>query len=408
MRKSIVNTLLLGLVVASLPSVGRAAGYYVTDLGADVQPNGINASGEIAGSSNDQAIWYDGTPHYLTGSGGEGLGINDKGQVVGIDLSLGKAFFYDGTTTQTLWNGGAFAINNNGQILGTGNTANRYIPGDGPFIYNVSDGSQQDISSILPSSGYGFALNDTGQVAGYATNNGDWQAYLYDGASLNFLPIFPGEPPAIGINNSGWVVSSKRQSDFDNAVLWDGTSVHGLGNLGGHLTQAYDVNNPGQVVGTSDTIGYGNEHAFLYQGNAMIDLNSVLTENSGWLLTQGTAINDKGQIAGLGTLNGQSHGVLLTPVIPGDVNADGIVNGEDLALMSSTWLQTGSGFAPIPQADANGDGVVNAQDLALASSNWLATPSSGNSAAVPEPSTLILAPLCGIALLACRRSIGRF
>jgi hypothetical protein len=50
---------------------------------------------------------------------------------------------------------------------------------------------------------------------------------------------------------------------------------------------------------------------------------------------------------------------------PGDVNGDGIVNAQDLALISSNW---GAGYGA---GDANGDGVVNAQDLALVSSNWL-------------------------------------
>jgi hypothetical protein len=58
-------------------------------------------------------------------------------------------------------------------------------------------------------------------------------------------------------------------------------------------------------------------------------------------------------------------------VLPGDVNGDGIVNGQDLALVSSTWLST------LPSADLNGDGIVNAQDLGSVSSNWLATLPAG-------------------------------
>ncbi len=54
-------------------------------------------------------------------------------------------------------------------------------------------------------------------------------------------------------------------------------------------------------------------------------------------------------------------------VLPGDVNQDGIVNSQDLALVSSNWLKAG------PTGDLNGDMIVNSQDLALISSNWLAT-----------------------------------
>lgn len=89
---------------------------------------------------------------------------------------------------------------------------------------------------------------------------------------------------------------------------------------------------------------------------------------------------------------------MLTTLI-GDVNGDHIVNAQDLALVSSSWLATGTNAA-----DVNSDGIVNSQDLALVSSNWLATDSPAASAAVPEPSTLILAALGGLALLA---AIGR-
>jgi hypothetical protein len=98
-------------------------------------------------------------------------------------------------------------------------------------------------------------------------------------------------------------------------------------------------------------------------------------------------------------------GVELTAVnavLTGDVNHDGIVNGQDLALVSSNWLATGSGVT----GDANNDGIVNGQDLALISSNWLATSSGlGNSAAVPEPQTMCLMIVGGILCL-CRRPRG--
>ncbi|MES1213311.1 MAG: dockerin type I domain-containing protein [Singulisphaera sp.] len=51
----------------------------------------------------------------------------------------------------------------------------------------------------------------------------------------------------------------------------------------------------------------------------------------------------------------------------GDVNGDGIVNGQDLALLAANWLSSG------PVGDLNGDGIVNNQDAALVTSNWLAT-----------------------------------
>ena len=56
-------------------------------------------------------------------------------------------------------------------------------------------------------------------------------------------------------------------------------------------------------------------------------------------------------------------------------------------------------------ADANNDGIVNTQDIAVITANWLQTSSDGlaHSSAVPEPTTVGLAMIGGLALLTCRR-----
>jgi hypothetical protein len=90
----------------------------------------------------------------------------------------------------------------------------------------------------------------------------------------------------------------------------------------------------------------------------------------------------------------------LPTFAPGDVNLDGIVNGQDIAILASHWLTTGVGTP----GDANGDGIVNAQDIAVIASNWLQTSSVTSSAsAVPEPSTIVLAALGALALLAGKK-----
>jgi len=78
----------------------------------------------------------------------------------------------------------------------------------------------------------------------------------------------------------------------------------------------------------------------------------------------------------------------------GDLNGDGIVNAQDLAVIGSHWLRAG------PVGDANGDGLVNTQDIAVIASHWLAGTGSGTSGAavVPEPAAIWLAAL-GLASL---------
>jgi hypothetical protein len=90
----------------------------------------------------------------------------------------------------------------------------------------------------------------------------------------------------------------------------------------------------------------------------------------------------------------------------GDVNMDGIVNGQDIALVASNWLQT------TRRGDANGDGIVNGQDIAEIASNWLATangtvvPPPGGTA-VPEPSGAGLAMVAAAAAAALWRPARR-
>jgi hypothetical protein len=62
------------------------------------------------------------------------------------------------------------------------------------------------------------------------------------------------------------------------------------------------------------------------------------------------------------TLNGSG--------LPGDLNADGVVNGLDVAVVSSSWMHTG----PQPlTGDVNADGIVNGLDIAFVSPDWLNT-----------------------------------
>ncbi|TVQ32538.1 MAG: hypothetical protein EA376_05405 [Phycisphaeraceae bacterium] len=69
---------------------------------------------------------------------------------------------------------------------------------------------------------------------------------------------------------------------------------------------------------------------------------------------------------------GQGYALVVTGAVgdvgacPADLNGDGQVNAQDLALLLSAW----EAYKSFPAADLNGDGDVNAQDLALFFSYW--------------------------------------
>jgi hypothetical protein len=100
---------------------------------------------------------------------------------------------------------------------------------------------------------------------------------------------------------------------------------------------------------------------------------------------------------------GVPHQALIVErgLLPGDVNNDGVVNGLDISLIASHWLQSGAGVV----GDANSDGVVNGLDISVVASHWLQTGGggAGSGTAVPEPTTLVLAALGGLTSLICRR-----
>jgi len=86
-----------------------------------------------------------------------------------------------------------------------------------------------------------------------------------------------------------------------------------LGTLGGSFSIARGLNNHGEVVGGSLTEGDENFHGFLFRDNKLYDLNDFLDKADGWELIQALAINNRGEILGIGAHKGRDRIVLLRP-----------------------------------------------------------------------------------------------
>jgi probable HAF family extracellular repeat protein len=236
------------------------------DIGKGDIASGINSSGEVVGTLNNNqeaALWSDGRWTGLGNLGAgqsDGFGINDYGQVVGVSdvpapsgWSIQHAFLWTptkpGGTTGTMIDLGAL---------------------------NNTLGFDSSVASAI--NGQGFV---TGQTV---------------------------------VSNSGWA----------HAFVWSPSSSNGtkgtmtdLGALDGVYSNGISINSSGTVVGTS-TDGSAGWHAVIWQkgshGYTIADLNSLIPTGTGWVLTSADAINNQGQIVVEATQNGfGSYTLLLTP-----------------------------------------------------------------------------------------------
>jgi probable HAF family extracellular repeat protein len=306
--------------------------------------------------------------------------INDLGQVAGMsritDDSDIHAFFYDNGMMQDLApiNSGdirasfRLGLNNVGQIASGVMVDDAYYP----TIYNRQTRQTTTLGSLGSTSGFtgvATAINDSGVAVGISYLNSDVRhGFVYRNGSMSDLGSLGGYSGALAINSAGIAVgfSSDSPSGFQRAVIWANNSIRDISNgfesqarginefgqvVGETLTpagnqeafrwsdgtsedlgslaparssEAFSINNEGNVVGTAEaitgftlqtnpitgvitTITNFHNHAFLYSNGSMMDLNSVISTNTGWELYYAFGINNSDQILGWGSMDGGEH-----------------------------------------------------------------------------------------------------
>ncbi|MCA9291332.1 MAG: hypothetical protein KDA25_09390, partial [Phycisphaerales bacterium] len=143
--------------------------------------------------------------------------------------------------------------------------------------------------------------------------------------------------------------------------------VRGLGVNNGNNMGLWSVEPDGTfnfIMRTGQWIDLG-DGGGLRQVEAII-LNSEPGTNSG----RGRGVNTRGDAVVRVSFTDDTQAIIvaqLPPACPGDVNEDGIVDAQDLAMVLAQWDSTG----PVGTGgDANLDGLVDAQDLAVVLATW--------------------------------------
>lgn len=318
MRKYCWKLFILPFLAAPLAAWAEPL-YGLTFLPEGFYPAGINGSGQVVGTyDGGAAVWSASGAVTSLGAllpGSEGLGINNRGDIVGRHGDA--AFLYANGALVDLpvpgsrsW---ATGINDAGQVAGSQAGYSRIDSQQG-FVY--SDGAVTVIETGLnhENQAYAYAINGAGVVAGTAiTSAGDaWadpprQAFTYADGALRIYGTLGGSiSEAEDINDAGMLAgwSSDAQETGNLAFLYNAQDgMVDLGSLGGTLSRAHGLNNLGWVVGQSDVGGASgfDFHAFLYHGGGMADLNALLElpagwQQDGWQLVSARDVNDAGQI----------------------------------------------------------------------------------------------------------------
>ena len=417
---------LLGLAVIALPLAAQTR-YTADDLGpvgssVGIDPIlsfGINASGQVAGYNSTPgsgvytAIRYAGFSVTSLGAlpgdtSGQAIAINDSGQIAGHSgNTTGTSSFLAAPQKVFLYNNGTFqilgspanvaAINNAGQIVGA-------ISGRAGIYTN---GTLQLINTLGGSVNRAQGINSNGDVVGWSnTANNERHAFLYSGGVVRDLGTLGGATSqAQAINASGQIVGyGLAANGATHAFLYRDGTLSDLGAPTGETeSRAYAINASGQIVGYIG--GSANiPRAFIHAGGTFTDLNTLIPTRvagtSGFSnLTFATAINDAGQIVGIGSYiqsgatSSTTHGFLLTPVpavYPAALTAS---PGGTVAFASSTTLP-GATY----QWSLNGFAIAGATSASLVLPNissaqtgfYACTVSHANARATSAASTLVV------------------
>jgi probable HAF family extracellular repeat protein len=184
----------------------------------------------------------------------------------------------------------ATALNHRNQITGASGPLTHPDQPLHAFIW--TKGVMRDLGDLGKEPNSGLAINDRGQITGYAS-----------------VPaVFPHAQVA-------FLYSNGRLVDIDGRPATANRFSAGTG-----------INIYGHIVGYSDHLS-----GFIYRGKRMQSLNALIDPRPGWDIRYPQAINDAGQIAATAFRNGVQYAVRLDLIRPHAMQAPALELDDEAA-----------------------------------------------------------------------------
>jgi T5SS/PEP-CTERM-associated repeat protein len=424
---SVIGQLQVGVGTVNIDGAGSR---WINTLGIEVGDRGhgtvnITAGGRIESAGGVMGVQTTGngtvnvdgtnskwlnTGSLTVGGGASGtLSITGGGSVSNADATIGSSAGSTGTATVTgagsQWDSAGFFVGSSGHGTvnvtagGTLNTANAVI---GSEMGSVGEVTVDGAGSAWTSSSFIF-VSGFGPGTGTLTVANGGTVSTQSGLSVRFLGTLRGDGQIIGnVSNIG--------------VVAPGTSpgaLHVTGNFTQGTQGKLEIELAGTMAGQFDQL--------LSSGTASLAGTLAVSLTSGFTPSVGDSfvmLSADGGRSGTFTNN-------LLPVLPGglffndpqygaktvtlsvggalgDYNHNGIVDAADYTVWRDSLGQSGTGLA----ADGNASGTIDAGDYNVWKSNFgnRAGSGSGATAAVPEPTSMVLLLAGAMTLLVRRRT----
>jgi CSLREA domain-containing protein len=337
---------------------GRVVGY------SELTPQGPNGSftGQVHGFFSDNAgvLKEIGA---LGGSNSQAWGVNDNGAVVGQaqDASLqARPFLWRDTNNDGVWQ--ANEMINLGAIAGTTFGRGFSVSNNNIVVGNSTDGATGFVLATMWKDDNGNGIGDAGELRDLRN---------LGGSNAN----------ASGVNDNGYVCGTSETTGLasnglplQRGFIWHDDNGNGvsdpgemknLGTLGGEFSSVLRMNQSNEIIGWSDAVGINTARAIRYKNNFMLDLNSAIPQNSGWVLTEARGISDNGKITGYGTINGTQHAYVLTPSLVGQtVTFDPLAN-KTYGNAPFTVSATSSSNLPVTFSVMSGPATVSGNTVTI-------------------------------------------